>query len=171
MPKTTIQELSFIAVVIAVTAAFVWLLLPYYGAILWAVILAILFNPLHRRLEIWLGGHRNLAAAVSVLACICIVVIPGAAILASLAQEAASLYNRISTRQFDLATLLGQIQSALPPFVERTLSTLNLGAGVGLARMVLRAPRIDGSRTHNNTAATGHIRSCVAPQVARADRG
>jgi len=127
VPKTTIQELSFIAVVIAVTAAFVWLLLPYYGAILWAVILAILFNPLHRRLEIWLAGHRNLAAAVSVLACICIVVIPGAAILASLAQEAASLYNRISTRQFDLATLLGQIQSALPPFVERTLSTLNLG--------------------------------------------
>lgn len=125
--KATIQGLSFVVLVIGVTAAFLWLLLPYYGAILWAVILAILFDPLRRRLEARLGGCRNLAAALSVLACICIVVIPGAAILASLAQEAASLYNRINTREFDLATLLGEIQGALPPFVEKAFATLNLG--------------------------------------------
>lgn len=127
MPKATIQALSFITVVVLATVAFVWLLLPYYGAILWAVILAILFNPLQKRLEAALRGRRNLAAALSLLACICIVVIPGSVILASLAQEAASLYNRVSTREFDLEKLFTQIQAALPPFAERALATLNLG--------------------------------------------
>lgn len=127
MPKKTIEMLSFIAVVVIVTAAFIWLLLPYYGAILWAAILAILFNSLQKKLEALLGGRRNLAAALSVLACMCIVVIPALLILASLAQEAASLYNRISSREFDPAAILARIQSALPPFVVNALSTLNLG--------------------------------------------
>lgn len=128
MSTPTVQGVSFIAVVVLVTAAFVWLLLPFYGAVLWAVILAILFNPLQRRLERRLGGRRNLAAALSLLACICIVVIPGSLILASLAQEAASLYGRISTREFDPAALLEQLRGILPSFVFEALSTFNLGS-------------------------------------------
>lgn len=127
MPKTTIQGFSSLAVVVVVTAAFVWLLLPYYGAILWAVILAILFNPLQSRLERRLGVHRNLAAAASVAACICIVVIPASMILASLAQEAASLYDSVSRREFDLGAILARIQSRLPSFIVDALSALNLG--------------------------------------------
>lgn len=127
MAKETIQILSFITVIVLVTIAFVWLLLPYYGAILWAVTLAILFNPLQKGLEAALRGRHNLTAALSVLACICIVVIPGSAILASLAQEAASLYNRVSTREFDLDKLFAQLHGILPPFAERALAALNLG--------------------------------------------
>lgn len=127
MSRATIQSLSFITVIVLVTVAFIWLLLPYYGAILWAIILAILFNPLQKGLEAVLRGRRNLAAALGVLACICIVVIPGSAILASLAQEAASLYNRVSTREFDLDKLFTQLHAVLPPFAERALAALNLG--------------------------------------------
>lgn len=127
MPRSKIQEFSFLATVVLITAAFVWLLLPYYGAILWAVILAILFDPLHRRLERWLGGRRNIAAAIGVLACICIAVIPGSLILAALADEAAGLYNRIGTREFDPGALFVQLQGALPSFVWKALSALDLG--------------------------------------------
>ncbi|MFG1347745.1 AI-2E family transporter [Xanthobacter autotrophicus DSM 431] len=130
MPRPTIQELSFLAAVALVTAAFVWILLPYYGAILWAVILAILFHPLQRMLEQRLGGRRTVSALLSVLASICIVVIPGALILASLAQEATALYTRISTRQFDPGALLAQVQGALPPVVLDALSALGLGSTV-----------------------------------------
>ncbi len=65
------------------------------------MILAILFNPLNRWLTRLLGGRANLAAALSVLACICIVVIPGSMILASLAREASELYQQVSSRQFN----------------------------------------------------------------------
>lgn len=127
MSRDTIQTLSFIAVIIMVTVAFVWLLLPYYGAILWAVILAILFNPLQRRLEALLRGRRNLAAALNVLVCICIVIIPVSLVLASLAQEAAGLYNRVGTREFDPAGFLARVHAMLPPFIADALSRLNLG--------------------------------------------
>lgn len=128
MPRRTIQQLSFLTAVALVSAAFVWILLPYYGAILWAVILAILFHPLQRMLEQRLGGRRNLAGILSVLASICIAVIPGALILASLAREATALYTRISTRQFDPGALIGQVQGALPPVVLDALSALGLGS-------------------------------------------
>lgn len=124
----TVQGISFATVVVLVTAAFVWLLLPFYGAVLWAVILALLFNPLHRNLERRLGARRNLAAMLTLLACICIVVIPGSLILASLAQETTSLYNRISTRELDLALILENFHSALPSFIVNGLAVFNLGS-------------------------------------------
>lgn len=49
MKKASIEGISFIAVVILVTTAFVWLVLPYYGAVLWANIAAMLFHPVLRR--------------------------------------------------------------------------------------------------------------------------
>lgn len=124
----TVHGISFLIVVILVTAAFGWLLLPFYGAVLWAVILAIVFNPLHRRLVRRLGGRRNLAAAISLLACICIVVIPGSLILTSLAREATSLYNRISTHEFDPILMLEQFREFLPDFVLDALARFNLGS-------------------------------------------
>lgn len=128
MSRMTIQQISALAAMVLMSAGFAWLLLPYYGAILWAVILAILFNPLQRGLERRLGGRRNLAAALSVLACICIVVIPASLILASLAEEATSLYTRISTREFDPGALLARAQGTLPPMVQDALSALHLGS-------------------------------------------
>lgn len=127
MSRTKIQAFAFLATIVLVTVAFLWLLSPYYGAILWAVILAILFEPLQRGLENRLDSRRNLAAALSVLACICVVVIPGTLILAALANEAAGLYTRISTREFDPGTMLAQLQGALPSFVWKVLAALDLG--------------------------------------------
>lgn len=127
IPKTMIQKVSFLAAVVLVTVLFAWLIVPFYGAILWAVILAVLFDPIQKRLEKSLGGHRNVAAAFSVLVCICIVVIPGSIILAALAQEAAGLYTRLSTQDYDLAGQLTRMQDALPSFALKALSALNLG--------------------------------------------
>lgn len=125
--KTTVHNLSFVVAVVLVTAAFIWLILPFYGAVLWAVVLAILFDPLHRALGRRLGDWPNLAAGLSVLVCICIAVLPASMILAALAQEASNLYNRINTQQLDIGTLLGQVRAALPDFVPSALSWLNLG--------------------------------------------
>lgn len=127
MRKTTIEGVSFVTLVVIVTATFLWLLLPYYGAVLWAAILAILFRPLYRWLLHRLEGRANLAAALTLLACICIVVIPGAVVLGSLAQEATSLYERIGSQEYDLGAILQQIQSSLPAFMVDALAALGLG--------------------------------------------
>ncbi|MDD2869725.1 AI-2E family transporter [Neomegalonema sp.] len=126
METAGLQKASFIGLLILVTIAFIWLILPFYGALLWAVILAILFNPLNRRLERGLNGRRSLAAALSLLACICIVVIPGSLILSMLAREAVGLYDRISTREFDPARILEQLRGAAPGFVLEWFDALDL---------------------------------------------
>ena len=57
---TSLQHKAFLLLLALVTVAFFWLLLPFYGAVFWAVILAIVFHPLQRALERRLGAARNL---------------------------------------------------------------------------------------------------------------
>ena len=123
----SIQRASFYVLLVVVTVAFLWLLVPYYTAVLWAVILAILFFPLHKRLERFLGGRSTIAALLTVLLCVCLVILPALALLASLVQEGTSLYQRISSNEIDLNAHLLRLQSVLPTFVDDWLNSLKLG--------------------------------------------
>ena len=123
----SIQRTSFYVLLAVVTVAFLWLLLPYYNAILWAVILAILFFPIHKRLERMLGGRSSIAALLTVFLCICLVILPALAILASLIQEGTSLYQRISSNEIDLNAHLLRVQAFLPAFIDNWLTSLKLG--------------------------------------------
>lgn len=123
----SIQRASFYVLLVVVTVAFLWLLVPYYTAVLWAVILAILFFPLHKRLERFLGGRSTIAALLTVLLCICLVILPALAILASLVQEGTSLYQRISSNEIDLNAHLLRLQAVLPAFLDNWLNSLKIG--------------------------------------------
>jgi predicted PurR-regulated permease PerM len=72
-----LQRVSFYVLLVLVTIAFVAVVLPFYSAIFWAIVLAIIFFPLHARIEARLGGRRNVAAALSVLICLCVVIMRG----------------------------------------------------------------------------------------------
>ena len=45
-----IENQTFLLLLVVVTLAFAWVLYPFYGAVLWAVVVAVLFAPVHRRL-------------------------------------------------------------------------------------------------------------------------
>ena len=45
-----LEDHTLIVLLVAVSVAFAWILWPFYGAILWATVLAIVFAPLYRRL-------------------------------------------------------------------------------------------------------------------------
>lgn len=123
----SIQRASFYVLLAVVTVAFLWLLLPYYNAILWAVILAILFFPIHKRLERMLAGRSTIAALLTVFLCICLVILPALAILGSLIQEGTSLYQRISSHEIDLNAYMLRLQAVLPAFLDNWLTSLKLG--------------------------------------------
>lgn len=128
MARPQLHRWSFLIFVVIVTVAFCWLLLPYYGAVLWAVILAILFNPVQVWLTQRLRGRSGIAAFLSVLACICIVVIPAGIVLGLLAAEATELYDRLSGRQIDPTTVFDQLRAKLPDFASQGLERLGLGS-------------------------------------------
>ena len=92
MNETALQNKALAVLLALVTIAFFWILLPYYGAIFWAVILGILFAPLQRHLLIRCGRRRNLAAATSTLVCLLVAILPVIITSALLVQEGATLY-------------------------------------------------------------------------------
>lgn len=128
----SIQRASFYVLLLLITIAFVWLLIPYYTAVLWAVILGILFYPVHGLLERLTGGRSTIAALLTVLLCICLVILPALAILASLIQEGASLYQRISNNEIDLNAQLLGLQAILPAFLDNWLASLKVAGSAEL---------------------------------------
>ncbi|WP_106477454.1 AI-2E family transporter [Phytohalomonas tamaricis] len=116
-----IEKKAFILLLVIVSLAFIWLLLPYYSAVFWGAILALLFSPLKRRLEAKLKGRRNLAALITLMVCLVIVIIPVIAIAGSLVQEGTSLYQRIRSGNLDLGMFVEQARMALPSSAKQLL--------------------------------------------------
>ena len=50
MNTTGLRRSAFLLLLAGVTLAFLWVLLPFFGALMWAVTLALLFHPVHQRL-------------------------------------------------------------------------------------------------------------------------
>ncbi len=123
-----IQDRAFWLLVAAITIAFFWILLPFYGAVFWATIIAVLFVPVERRLMRAWGGRRNLASLATLLLILVVVILPLAWIGALITQEAASLYARIQSGELQPGTWLGAILDALPPWAGSILDRFGLGS-------------------------------------------
>jgi len=121
-----IEHQSFLLLLAAVSLAFAWVLHPFYGAVLWATVIAVIFEPLYRRLLTPLGGRRGLAAALTVLIIIAIVILPLAMIATSLVQEASGLVTKIQSREYDFGSYLQKIFDALPAWATSLIERLNL---------------------------------------------
>lgn len=122
-----VQRVSFYVLLVLVTLAFLAVIIPFYSAVFWAVVFAIIFFPLYVWLERVLGGRRNTAAALTVLICLCLVILPGLAILGSLIQEGTSVYQRIASGEIDLGRMVNEVLAAMPGFIQdgvRSLETL-----------------------------------------------
>ncbi|WP_129933905.1 MULTISPECIES: AI-2E family transporter [unclassified Pseudomonas] len=132
MNETALQNKALAVLLALVTIAFFWILLPYYGAIFWAVILGILFAPLQRHLLIRCGRRRNLAAATSTLVCLLVAILPVIIISALLVQEGATLYQRIESGQLDIAGYVERGKDMLPAFAQRGLDNMGMGNLDGL---------------------------------------
>jgi predicted PurR-regulated permease PerM len=65
--NSSVQRVGFYLMLALTTVAFCVLLLPFYTAILWAIILAIIFHPVQKYLVRRLKGRQNAAALLNVL--------------------------------------------------------------------------------------------------------
>ncbi|MDO9435491.1 AI-2E family transporter [Hydrogenophaga sp.] len=112
---------------VAVTVAFAWILLPFYGTVLWGAIIALLFVPLNRWLLPRMGQRRNLAALTTLLAALVVVVLPAVLVASSLAREASQLYARIDSGELKPALILRRMFDALPDWFTDLLGRFGLG--------------------------------------------
>ena len=118
MKKT--EDRAFLLLVVLATLAFAWVLQPFYGTILWGVVVAILFNPLNLRLRRRMGP--GLASIMTVLLVIVIVILPLILISASLGRQATGIYRMVQSGELDFALYLQRILDSLPVWLRDILN-------------------------------------------------
>ncbi|AGI24633.1 AI-2E family transporter [Pseudomonas sp. MT3] len=126
MLESKLEYRTFLLLLAVVTIAFAWLLLPFYGAVFWGTILAIIFAPLQRRLRVRLHGRNNLAALISLTICLLIVILPMTFIAGALVQEGATVYQRLKSGELNFVTYFQQVMAALPDWVHPWLERFDL---------------------------------------------
>ena len=117
---------ALLVLLIIVSVAFAWILLPFYGTLMWGAIIALLFSPVYRWLLIRLKQRRTLAALLTLLIVLLIAILPIALISASLTREVTLIYARIQSGELIPALFFRQAFAALPEWVTSLLDRFGL---------------------------------------------
>jgi len=115
MPSNkNVQRALFLALLILVTLAFLWLIHVFMQPIFWAVALAIVFYPAHRKLADSLPDWPRLTASASVVTVLLVVVLPVVGIAFAVTREASQLYQQLRSGQFNLSAVFADLSDRLP---------------------------------------------------------
>lgn len=125
-PPPTRENWAILTLLVAVSAALVVILLPFYTAIMWGTILALLFSPLQSWMLVKLGRRPTLAALSTMVVVILLVVLPTALIMTALAQEASVIYTRLESGELKPALYFRHVFDRLPDWVTAVLDRLGL---------------------------------------------
>jgi predicted PurR-regulated permease PerM len=140
-----LEDRVFLVLIVLVTLAFAWVLWPLSGAVLWGVVIAILFAPLYRRLTTAMRQRRNLAALATVAIILVMVILPLTLLTASLLQEAYGVIRRIQSGEVDFGRYFDQILNALPAWASGLLDRFGL-TDLGAVQSSLSDGLMKGSR-------------------------
>ncbi|ANJ71503.1 AI-2E family transporter [Ralstonia insidiosa] len=132
-----------------VTIGLCWILSPFFGAVFWGGILAILFQPVQRWLVARFNKRRNLAALVTLTLIILIVILPLLFVAITLVQEVAYVYQEIKNAQPNYSQYFQDAIHVLPTSIQQLL------AKYGLANLpALQRKLSDGAAQISQFAAT-----------------
>ena len=146
-PNTpAMQDKAFVLLLVLATLGFFWILWPFYGAVFWGVVLAIVFMPLNRRLIKRFGMKPTWAALATLLVVLVLVILPLAMVGVSLAQEASDIYRRMQSGEISFARYFAQITAALPDWLGRMLERFGV-VDLPALQDKLTGMASDGSKT------------------------
>ena len=124
--SSTLEDKVFLYLLVAVSIAFVWVLLPFYGAVFWGAIFALMFRPLFKRLLSLMPQRRTSAALLTVLIILLLVILPLALVTGSVVREAGAVYGRVQSGDIDVSRYFQQVYDALPDWVTNILNRFGL---------------------------------------------
>jgi predicted PurR-regulated permease PerM len=110
----------------AVSVALLWVLLPYYGTILWGTVIALLFAPVNRRLLRRLRYSRTAAALLTLLLVLVIVILPLGLVTVALAREASAVYELLQSGQINPLQYFRRLFDSLPESITSWLDRFGL---------------------------------------------
>jgi predicted PurR-regulated permease PerM len=122
----TLERNFFFILLVVLTIAFAAVIWPFYGAVFWGGVLALMFQPLYRRLLARMRGRPTLAALATLAIIMLIVVLPLALVTVSLVQEATGLYARVKSGEVNFGGYFEQIVAAMPSWMTGLMDRLGL---------------------------------------------
>ncbi|TAM05139.1 MAG: AI-2E family transporter [Paraburkholderia sp.] len=120
-----LHQTSFYLLLLAVSIALCFVLAPFFSAVLWGAILALIFQPVQRWLVARLR-HRNLAALISLAICVLIVILPLMLVAATLVQQITYAYGQIRSGSLDIGVFFNHVVQALPQSAQNLLAQYDM---------------------------------------------
>lgn len=117
----TLQQASFLLLLAAVSLMMVIISWPFAGALLWATLAAILFQPLYRQMLRSVSGRRNLAAGLSLLVIFFTVLVPALYVGTLVVEQVVALVNSLQRNPLDLAAQYQRIYAMLPDPLQQVI--------------------------------------------------
>ena len=93
---------------------------------MWAVVLAILFAPVHQRISSAFRDKRGVAGIATVVLIVIIVIIPLTVLITSLVTEASGVYEKIQSGEVNFGNYLERIFDSMPGWASDLLNRLGL---------------------------------------------
>ena len=124
--STEAKNKALAYLLVAVTAALIYVLLPFYAAILWGIIIALLFAPLYRWLLPRVRQRPNIAAGISLLLAFVMVVLPTLLVATSLAVESSRIYEQLQSGELKPTQYFRDVFNTLPNGVTTVLDRFGL---------------------------------------------
>ncbi len=125
--RTSPGGLALWVLLCAVTLALAWILLPFYGTILWSAIIAMVFAPVNSYLLVRVRGHKTVAALGTLLIVVIVVLLPFSLVTAALVNEAAQVYQQLRSGAIDPVRFLVGVFGTLPDWLVSLLGRFGLG--------------------------------------------
>jgi predicted PurR-regulated permease PerM len=118
MRLDTLESRVFLVLVLATTAFFLWMVRLFLPAVFWAVIFAVLFQPVYLRTKHRVGGRPALAAALTTVAVVMVVLVPASFLVTAVAQQGLSVYQRILAGDINLDRPIEIFERSVPQLAE-----------------------------------------------------
>lgn len=108
------EDRVLLGFVVVATLAMAWISWPFFGAVLWALVVTIAFAPIHDRLALMMPKRRNSVALISLVLVIALVIVPAFVVGSLLVDEALKTYQSLQSREIDLGKAMRDVQNAIP---------------------------------------------------------
>jgi predicted PurR-regulated permease PerM len=148
---------SLLLLVLAATLLFFIILWPFFGAVCWAVFIALVFWPLHGRFLHGSRGRKNMAALASLTVILLIVILPSALIIASITQEASVMVEKMRSGEIQIPQYFERMIQALPEWLRSVLQRFGMADLKLLQQKLLAAVGASGQVLTSRVVGIGQV--------------
>lgn len=123
--NSKMETRAFLWLLLLVSVAFIWVLLPFFGPIFWACAIAIIFAPVQHRLLPYLKHRKNITALATLAISLVVVILPVIFVSMSVISQGINLYEQLDAGNIDLEKIVSQISTRFP-FVQDMLQRFDI---------------------------------------------